>query len=367
MSNRPSVVYSNVWEDPELNRGSLLVKPGDHVLSITSGGCNSLCLLLENPERVVSIDLNPAQLAMLEYKRAAIIELDHEDFLTALGTPFHGQPLPPAATRVALYRKIRRHLPAYAQEFWDAHQPLIEQGIFLCGKVEAFFALYRRILNWLYDAASLEQLFHQPDLAAQKAYYKALRKKRWRFLNSLLLNRFVLSLVKGAHSFAQVEDPDLSQNLNRKIDRAMATFYNPDNYFVALMLLGGHFSRRAMSPYLLSENFPILKQNIGRLEIFLGTVGDCLKKWGPRSFDKFNLSNIFEWMDHEVFNGVIREVLALSRPGARMCWRYTLARPRQLDAENARRLVAEPDLAARLFAQDRSFIYESFHVYHLAS
>lgn len=367
MANAPSVVYSNVWEDPELNRGSLHVKPGDHVLSITSGGCNSLCLLLENPAKVVTIDLNPAQLAMVEFKRAAIMELDYEDFLESMGTPFFQQPSRhPPAYRVELYRKIRKHMPPYAQEFWDANHPIIERGIFYCGKVEAFFTLYRRILGWLYDFSTIEPLFHQPDLAAQAAYYKQFRKKRWRFLNSCLLNKFVLSLVKGAHSFAQVEDPDLSQNLNRKIDRAMATFYNPDNYFMALMLLGAHFSRKAMSPYLLEENFPVMKRNIDRLEIFMGTVGDCLKKWGSQSFDKFNLSNIFEWMDHEFFNGVIREVLALARPGARMCWRYTLARPRQLDAENTRRLVSEPELAARLFAQDRSFIYESFHVYHLA-
>jgi len=75
MGNKPAVVYSNVWEDPELNRQALQVKPGQSVLSITSGGCNSLCLLLEDPSWVVSIDLNPAQLAMLELKRAAMAGL----------------------------------------------------------------------------------------------------------------------------------------------------------------------------------------------------------------------------------------------------------------------------------------------------
>ena len=72
-------------------------------------------------------------------------------------------------------------------------------------------------------------------------------------------------------------------------------------------------------------------------------------------------------MEHDFFNGVIRELIDLSRPGARLCWRYTLARPRQLDAANSDRLIAEPDLAGRLFAIDRSFIYESFHVYRLKS
>ncbi len=367
MSNKPSVVYANVWEDPELNRLSLFVKPGDSVLSITSGGCNSLCLLLDDPARVVSIDLNPAQLAMLEFKRAAIMELDYEDFLEALGVPFlHETPRHPPEYRVELYRRIKRHMPPYAVQFWDENQDIIRKGIFLCGKVEAFFALYRRILGFLYDFGDIEKLCHCSNLEEQKKMYKNLRKRRWRFLNSVLLNKFVLSLVKGAHSFAQVEDPDLAGNLSRKIDKAMTTFFNPENFFLCVMLLGGHHSRKHMSPYLLEENYPRLKRNIGRLEIFEGTVGDVLRKNGKGTFDKFNLSNIFEWMTNEIFNGVIREVLDLARPGSRLCYRYTLAKPRLLNSENSARLVSEPDLALKLFNQDRSFIYESFHVFHLA-
>ena len=367
MSQGPQVVYSNVWEDPELNRLSLQVKEGESVISITSGGCNSLCLLLENPGRLVSIDLNPAQLSMLEFKRAAIQQLDYEDYLEALGVEFFRKPSGKSPEyRVQLYRKIREQMPAYAREFWDGHEDQIRSGLFMCGKVEHFFALYRKALGWLYDYDLVEELFTAPDLEEQHKRYKAFRKKRWRFLNSLLLNRFVLGLVKGGHSFAQVDDKNLSQNLNRKIDLAMKRFYNPDNFFMSNMLLGAHYSRDAMSPYLLEKNFGTLKQNIDRLEIYAGTIEDVLKRYGKESFDKFNLSNIFEWMDHDFFNAVIRDVIALSRPGSRYAWRYTLAKPRILDDANSRTLILEPELSRQLFAQDRAFIYESFFVYHLA-
>lgn len=360
------VVYANVWEDPELNRRSLQVKPGDSVISITSGGCNSLCLLLEDPSRVVSIDLNPAQLAMLEYKRAAIMELDYDEYLDSMGVTFFGQPprVTPAQ-RLQLFDRIKKHMPEEARTFWEGRRERIGNGIFLDGKVEKFFALYRKVLGWLYDWKEIEKLFQQPTLEAQREYYRSFPRRKWRVLNKCLLHRWVLSLVKGAHSFEQVEDPDLARNLNRKIDRAMATFYNPDNFFMSLMLLGTHWKPEAMSPYLLRRNFPKLKANIGRLEIFKGVLTDVLSHYGPASFDKLNLSNIFEWMTDEFFNGVIREALALSRPGARLAWRYTLAKPRTLDAENAARLVYEPELSKELFAIDRAFIYESFHAFHL--
>ncbi|MFZ2959514.1 MAG: DUF3419 family protein [Candidatus Ozemobacteraceae bacterium] len=364
--SKPAIVYSNVWEDPELNRRSLQVKPGDSVISITSGGCNSLCLLLEDPSRVVSIDFNPAQIYLLEYKKGAIIELEYQDFLHALGVEFYGKPLrKPKEERFELYQRFRKHLSPAAQAFWDENRETIISGVFMSGKVEHFFAFYRKLLGWLYDFSDIEKVFKFPNLEEQTAYYRGFNRKRWRVLNRVLLNKTVLSLVKGSHSFAQVEDPDLSENLNRKINRAMCRFYNPDNFFMSLMLLGKHFKPESMSPYLLEANFPKLKANIGRLEVFQGILTDVLKTYGPASFDKLNLSNIFEWMDNPFFNGVIREAIALSRPGARLAWRYTLARPRDLDAENLSRLAYEPELSRELFDMDRAFIYESFHVYQL--
>ncbi|GAB4281258.1 MAG: DUF3419 family protein [Candidatus Rifleibacteriota bacterium] len=363
---KTAVVYSNVWEDPELNRLSLKVEPGQNVLSITSGGCNSLCLLLEDPAKLISIDLNVAQLAMLEFKRAAIIELEYEDFLEVLGTPFFRKPsAKPAEYRIELYNRIKKHMPAYAANFWDAHQQLIKDGVMMCGKVEKFFAFYRKVLQWLYGEEEILKLFQAKNLAEQQEIYRNFPKKKWNALHRLLLNRTVLSLVKGAHSFAQVDFEDFAGNLNRKRTIGLTRFYNPDNYFMCLILLGAHYHERGMSPYLLRENFPKLKKNIKALEIYQGTIGDVLKKDGPGSYDRFNLSNIFEWMTDEVFNSIIREVIELARPGARMAWRYTFARPRELDAENLSRLEYEADLSEQLFKQDRAFIYESFHVYHL--
>ncbi|MEW6709605.1 MAG: DUF3419 family protein [Candidatus Riflebacteria bacterium] len=363
---KTAVVYSNVWEDPELNRVSLQVRPGQNVLSITSGGCNSLCLLLEDPKKLISIDLNTAQLAMLELKRAAIIELEYEDFLEVLGTPFYRKPsTKPAQYRIDLYNKIKKHMPGYAVDFWDQNQQLIKDGVMMCGKVEKFFAIYRTILKWLYGEKEILKLFEAKDLAEQQEIFRNFRKKKWNGLHRILLNRTILSLVKGAHSFAMVDFEDFAGNLNRKRTLGMTRFFNPDNYFMCLLMLGAHYHEKGMSPYLLRENFPKLKKNIGALEIYKGTIGDVLKKEGPGTYDRLNLSNIFEWMTNEVFNSIIRECIELSRPGARMAWRYTFARPRELDAENLSRLEYEPELSDRLFKQDRAFIYESFHVYHL--
>jgi S-adenosylmethionine-diacylglycerol 3-amino-3-carboxypropyl transferase len=312
---KPAVVYSNVWEDPALNRLSLKVKPGQNVLSITSGGCNSLSLLLEDPKKLISIDLNPAQLAMLEFKRAAIIELAYDEFIDALGTPFLFKAPRSGEYRLELYNRIKKHMPQYATAFWDENLHHVKDGIMMCGKVEKFFRLYRSILGLLYGKDELMSLFKAENLEQQRQRYASFRKKRWNALHRLLLNRAVLSLVKGAHSFAQVDFEDFAGNLNQKRTLGMTRFFNPDNYFMCLLMLGGHYHENGMSPYLLRENYPKLKNNIDRLEIFQGTIGDVLKKDGAASYDRFNLSNIFEWMTNDVFNGIVRTGAAGSADG----------------------------------------------------
>lgn len=360
------IVYSNVWEDPELNRLALRIKPNKNILSITSGGCNSLCLLLEKPNSLISIDLNPAQLSMLELKKAAIKKLDYQQFITILGVPFIDQDLSCyESERLDLYKSIKSDMPQYARDFWDENLQLIKEGVMMCGKVEKFYKFYRKMLGLLYNKEELLKLFQTDDINHQREVYQTFRKRRWRALHRILLNRRILSLVKGSHSFAQVDFDDFAGNLNKKLNRAMNSFYNPDNWFMSLILLGAHYHKRGVSPYLLEENYPILKEHINKLHIYKGTVEDVLKKWGSDYIDYFNMSNIFEWMTNEEFNEIIRQIIKLGTSNARMAWRYTLARPRELDASNLSKLQYEPELSKKLFKQDRAFIYESFHVYHI--
>jgi betaine lipid synthase len=50
----------------------LKINSADTALTLTSGGCNSLNLLLHGAGQVVSVDCNPAQSALLELKAVAI-------------------------------------------------------------------------------------------------------------------------------------------------------------------------------------------------------------------------------------------------------------------------------------------------------
>src|SRR5580658_2307917 len=69
------LLFGMSWEDPASDRGALTIQPGETLLTVTSGACNTLTLLLEDPGRIYAVDINPSQSYLLELKRAAVLQL----------------------------------------------------------------------------------------------------------------------------------------------------------------------------------------------------------------------------------------------------------------------------------------------------
>jgi len=80
-----SVLYAQCWEDPEIDRKAFNLSRQDSLFSITSGGCNVLAFLVDDPGRVIALDLNPRQNHLLRLKMAAFRKLPYRSVLEFLG------------------------------------------------------------------------------------------------------------------------------------------------------------------------------------------------------------------------------------------------------------------------------------------
>ncbi len=107
--------YAQCWEDPALNSIALDVNPKDNVVSIASGGDNTIALLLDNPQSVVGVDISPVQTALCELKKVAIKHMEYHDFIALMGI-YH------STDRLKLYRSIRLSLSRFARVYFDNHQ-----------------------------------------------------------------------------------------------------------------------------------------------------------------------------------------------------------------------------------------------------
>ena len=62
-----------------------------------------------------------------------------------------------------------------------------------------------------------------------------------------------------------------------------------------------------------------IKQNIDALEIKTGTINEVAKNSGMK-FDGFNLSDVFEYMDEDLFREISLQLLECANNGAKFCY-----------------------------------------------
>ncbi len=347
--------YANCWEDADILQEALRVGPGDVALSITSGGCNTLALLLADPARVVALDFNPNQNHLLRLKMAAIAHLDHGRKLELLGVR-------PAAAgnRVAHYSQVRGALTPDARMFWDDHLGMIEHGVLYQGRLERYMQLFGRLIGGMLGPRRVADFFEIADPAAQKAYYfKHIDGLRWRSLFDVFFSKTVITRAKDKHHFKYVDLDGFGRRFRARAQHLLTELPLQDNYFMALILLGRFHSERALPPYLREEHHETLRGRLDRVELVTGDLDGYLSRVPDGTFTRFNLSNLFDWFAQPNLVRAHREIVRVGRDGARLCWWNTLA-VRHLPAEISE-IVPEDELAAALLARDR-FIYAQFQV-----
>lgn len=355
LTTRPffrGVGYASCWEDPAVLRRALQVGPGDTVLSIASGGCNTLSLLLDDPARVVAVDFNPHQTRLLRLKIAAIRQLDHAGLLELVGVR-------PSTRRADLYVALRPALDGADQAWWDAHQPDLAQGLYRLGRTDRYLMAFGTLVRTLMGARRVETLFGFTDLESQRAFYRDEWDTRlWRGLFDVFFHRHVITRAKDPSHFRFVELDRFGRRIHARSEILFTEQRVADNYFLALILLGRYASEAALPPYLAPEALPVLRDRLDRLAIVTGTLDEALATAEPGQFNRFNLSNLFDWVDDSHLAALLGQITRLSRDGGRLCYWNTLA-PRPLPVVEG--LVREREFADALMRADR-FPYAHFEV-----
>jgi S-adenosylmethionine-diacylglycerol 3-amino-3-carboxypropyl transferase len=358
------IVFNMSWEDPEMDRRAFNLTSNDTVASISSAGCNPLNFLCQNPRRLLCIDGNPAQNAILELKLAAIQTLDHEAFFDIFAAR-----RPSVITKV--YRPhLRRRLSPGARTFWDENLWMVHRGLYNFGKMGLAARIVRRVLPLVgIPRGRIEEFFELRSLTEQERFYdryveahlwgpmvERLCRSKW-FMYLCGVHPRQLELVDGRH--------DIYDYIRERIRYACTRVPIYDNYFLSVTVTG-RFRGQRVPPYLLEENFPALQANADRVLIVNGWLGPFLDTQPEGSITKFNLLDIFDWMTPEMFESTLRSVLRAAAIGATLIYRsgsYHLDPPAALSPYVER----HDALAKSLLATDRSATYGSFYVLSVRS
>lgn len=355
------LLFSQSWEDPESDRRALTPIADQALFCITSGGCNALGFLLDDPRVVHAVDINPSQSHLLELKVAAIRYLTFAEFQEFLG-------LRPSPQRLKMFDAIAPGLTAAAASYWTLRSDVIRTGVLGQGRYERFLRLFRRGLNILQGKRRIAALFACRTLAEQREFYE--RKwdtRRWRLLFQLLFNKRVLARRGLSADYFKFDDGSASfaDSFYRRAKRAFAEIPIAGNYFLAQYLLGRYQDAESVPDYLKEENFQALRERVDRMQIITSDAKAWLGQRESASIDVFSLSNICELMNLEETAVTFEQVARTAKPGARACFRNLMI-PREVPPTLRSTIRRDAESSQELLAADRSVVYSRVDAYRIA-
>ena len=347
------VRYANCWEDADILLEALAVKEGDRCLSIASAGDNSLALLANDPDVVVACDLNAGQLACVEIRLVAFAELSHWDLLAFLGFRDHDD-------RLDIYQALRSSLCPSTKLYFDQHQGHIANGLIHNGKFERYVRFFRSwLLPLIHGRGTISELLEDKDEHARRAFFRSRWNTwRWRLVCKIFCSRPILGRVGRDPEFMRFVEGSVADRILSRAEEGLTNVPTHDNPFLEYIGTGA-FSR-SLPFYVREENYVNIRRNISRLKLFHGSINDVFKI-DKSGFDKFNLSDIFEYMSHELFLRTAREILEYARPSARLAY-WNMLVSRRIAAHCPERVHQLQELSENCFRRDKAFFYRAFLV-----
>ncbi|HEX5790777.1 MAG TPA: DUF3419 family protein [Luteolibacter sp.] len=347
--------YAQCWEDSALLKEALL-PAGRDCVSIGSAGDNSFALLAHGAASVTAVEMNPAQIACIELRKAAYLQLEHSDLLALIGSR------PSTADhRLRLYERLRASLPAESRAFWDGSADAIAGGIGSAGKFERYFAIFRKVvLPIAHGRRRVLDLLNPRTREERGLFYQDhWNNRRWRWIFQLFFSRQLMGLLGRDPEFFRYVEGSVAERILERTRHALVELDPSANPYLHWILTGTHGT--SLPEALEERNFMRIRDALreDRLRIVHAPLESLLGESDVPRFDAFNLSDIFEYMSEDNTATLLGQIAAAARPGARLAYWNMLA-PRERPGSLAQRLRSHPQQAATLLAADRAFFYSRF-------
>ncbi|MFN8493200.1 MAG: DUF3419 family protein [Caldilineaceae bacterium] len=346
--------YAQCWEDADILLEALHIQPHHVCLAIASAGDNVLAMASQGPQRVIALDLNPAQLACLALRVAAYRVLDYAELLAFSGAR-------PSARRLDFYERCRPLLTLAEQQFWDANATGLAQGFGNIGKFERYLRLFgTRLLPLLETPQARQELLKPHTPGERKAFYaRTWNNWRWRALFKLFFSRRVMGWLGRDPEFFNYVETSVADHILARTAYALTVLDPAENPYLQWILLG-HYG--VALPYALrAEHFAAIRANLDRVEWRCQALEDFLQGCEPHTIDGYNLSDIFEYMALANFHALLAQLAQVGRKGGRLVYWNMLA-TRRRPVTLAQQLRPLDEVAQALYARDKAFFYSAFVV-----
>ena len=310
-------------------------------------------MLTKGVKKVVAVDVSKVQLFLVELKKAAIKTLNRDDYLAFVG-------FKECAHRPIMFLSLSAHLSADCRDYWMHHKESIEEGVIHTGKFERYFQLFKeKYLHKIHPQSVVDELFRtKTDAEQEKFHDEVWHNEAWKkmykfFFGEQMMGEHGRDPEFLKHVEGNVSDLILAQEVN-----AIRKSSIQNNYFL-YYILNNRFDEGYLPHYVREENYPKIKANLDALVLHEGLLDSASEIHSDCTH--FNLSDIFEYMDTDLFKEVAKGIINNSAEGAKIAY-WNLMIPPSISEQFPEIIVHLSTLSENLKAKDKGYFYQSFIV-----
>jgi S-adenosylmethionine-diacylglycerol 3-amino-3-carboxypropyl transferase len=344
-----SLNYSAAHEDGASELRALATRPTDRVVCIAGSGARPLELLLGDPREVIAVDMNPAQLALLDLKIAAMRMLNHDQLLAFLGVR-------KSSARRSIYVQLRSRLALESRRFWDGRLRVIDRGVLYAGSWDRRLRLFSRLFS-LTRRGLRDRLFACESVDEQAELWRRRWDNRtWELMLRTIFSRLLWHRFSDEPGAAFVpESTDVPAYLIDRFRRAASAFLFRDSAWAWLAFYGRYRADLALPLYLQTANYGTICARLDRIRCVRAPLTEYLESNG--GIDAFSISDVSSYMTRAEHQRCWRAILLAANAGARICERRFLVRY-DMGVATSLGLRRDPSLECSLDASDQSIVYD---------
>lgn len=351
-----NIYFAQIREDSLVERFiSSRYKPKSIVV-IGSGGCTAFSVLADEVDKVIVVEQNPAQCALIELKKIAIINLKREDYLAFIGEK-------ECCNRLRIFDQLVDDLPLSVQAFWLKRKAVIELGINQCGATEHFYRFIGGNLRLnVYNDTTWKKLFSFSTIEEQIAYYnQVIRSEKWFTAVKVLLSKTSHLAFFPSFMFVNANENDFGLFFLHQFEQELSTKLLRNNYFLSQLLFQSYlFDEEQGTPYYLSdEGYSLAQRHMDKLVIRQGSLEQILPTLSK--IDAYYLSNVFDWATEAGKAHICEGLKKSANEKAVLLYRNMLA-PSKLPSTFIKQFQVNRALSEECKKLERSMMYQNITV-----
>lgn len=372
------LVYPQIWEDPEVDIQALQLNRNSRIFTISSGGCNVLNYLTEQPEVIEVVDLNEAHIALIKLKLIAIQHLpSYEAFFDFFGRA----DLPKNIDRYEAY--IKPNLDSETLKYWESRERPWKQkrieyftnGFYKHGLLGHFIGL----IHWTSKRLGhdISQVMQARTMQEQQVLFDqhvapVFDTKLLKFLCNRSMVMYSLGIPPAQFEEMNRDSKEakigMHSLLKERARQLACDFPLEQNYFAWQAFNRGYDikHRKAVPRYLKSDQFEALQNHVNQVNITHTSMTERLKDLPDNSLNAYLFLDAQDWMDQTQLTELWQEVNRTAMPNARVVFR-TAGDASPLEEKLPHSILqnwhTNQEDNQNYTKQDRSGIYGGVHLY----